>query len=76
MTLSYQKRTITLASILLNSNQKLILDNLKVMIPKMQSVFAYYITFCCKMKSKLLQIMAFKGILGVVVSNNFIAFCI
>ena len=64
------------ASILLNSNQKLILDILKVLISKMQSVFAYHVTFCRKMKNKVLQIMPFKGILSVLVTKKFIAFCI
>ena len=64
------------ASILLNSKQKLVLDNLIMLIPKMQSVFAYHAMFCRKMKNKILQIMLFKGILKIVVTNNFIACCI
>ena len=42
-----------------------------MLIPKMQSVFAYHVTFCYKMKNKILQIMLFKGILKIVVTNNF-----
>jgi len=44
-----------------------------VLIPKMQSVFAYHVTFCRKLENKILQIMNFKGILNHVVTNNFIA---
>ena len=40
-----------------------------VLIPKIQSVFAYHVTFCRKMKNKILQIMLFKGILNIVVTN-------
>ena len=39
----------------------------------MQSVFAYHVTFWRKMRNKILP---FKGILSVMVTNNFIAFCI
>ena len=42
-----------------------------MLIPKMQSVFAYHVTFCHKMKNKILQIMLFKGILNIVITNNF-----
>ena len=42
-----------------------------MLIPKMQSVFAYRVTFCHKMKNKILQIMLFEGILKIVVTNNF-----
>ena len=37
----------------------------------MQSVFAYHVMFCLEMKNKTLQIMPFKGILCVSVTNNF-----
>jgi len=31
-----------------------------VLIAKMQSVFAYHVTFCRKLENKILQIMHFK----------------
>ena len=37
----------------------------------MQSVSAYHVMFCHKMENKILQIMLFKGISKIVVTNNF-----
>jgi len=63
----WQILKITLVCInLLNSKQNLILYNLIVLIPKMQSVFAYHVTFCHKLENKILQIMHFKCILNLV----------